>query len=111
MLRTMQAASEVAHLSQHPLSPLRAWWLATRGAAEALDLDGYIGTVAPGYEADLVVVDLASTPLIEFRMRYVNDIDEALAVQLALGDDRAIRATYVAGRLAWDRDTSRRAHV
>lgn len=111
MLRTMQAASEVAHLSQHPLSPLRAWWLATRGAAEALDLEGHIGTVAPGYEADLVVVDLASTPLIEFRMRYVNDIDEALAVQLALGDDRAIRATYVAGRLAWDRDTSRRAHV
>jgi hypothetical protein len=23
---------------------------------------------------------------------------------MALGDDRAIRATYVAGRLAWDRD-------
>jgi guanine deaminase len=37
-------------------------------------------------------------------MRYVDDVDEALAVQLALGDDRAIRATYVAGRLAWDRD-------
>jgi len=37
-------------------------------------------------------------------MRYVNDIDEALGVQLALGDDRAIRATYVGGTLAWDRD-------
>jgi guanine deaminase len=49
---------------------------------------------------------LHSTPLIEFRMRYVNSIDEALAVQLALGDDRAIRATYVAGRLAWDRDAT-----
>jgi guanine deaminase len=104
MLRTMQAASDVAHLQGHPLSPSRAWWLSTAGAAAALDLDAEIGTVAPGREADLVVIDLCSTPLIEFRMRYVNDIDEALGVQLALGDDRAIRATYVGGTLAWDRD-------
>jgi len=34
----------------------------------------------------------------------VDGIEEALAVQLALGDDRAIRATYVGGTLAWDRD-------
>ena len=38
------------------------------------------------------------------RMRYANDIDEVLAVQMALGDDRAVRATYVAGRRAYDRD-------
>jgi guanine deaminase len=104
MLRTMQAASEVAQLRGHPLSPSRAWWLATQGAAQALDVDAEIGTIAPGREADLVVIDLASTPLIGFRMRYIDDIDEALAVQMALGDDRAIRATYVGGRLAWDRD-------
>lgn len=55
------------------------------------------------------VLDLRSTPLIAFRMRYVADIDEALGVQMALGDDRAIRATWVAGRLAWDRDAARRA--
>ena len=53
---------------------------------------------------DLVVLDLHSTPIIDFRMRDVRDVDEALGVQLALGDDRAVRATYVAGRLAWDRD-------
>lgn len=108
MLRTMQAASEVAQLGGHPLPPTSAWWLATRGAAEALDIGDRIGTVAPEREADLAVIDLHSTPLIEFRMRYVNSIDEALAVQLALGDDRAIRATYVAGRLAWDRDAVQR---
>ncbi|HSQ80051.1 MAG TPA: guanine deaminase [Casimicrobiaceae bacterium] len=104
MLRTMQAASEVAQLSLHPLPAACAWWLATRGGAQALDLDAQIGSIAPGRDADLVVLDLNSTPLIDFRMRYVADIDEALAVQMALGDDRAIRATYVAGRLAWDRD-------
>jgi guanine deaminase len=104
MLRTMQAASEVAHLQGHPLAPARAWWLATAGAADALDLSDRIGSIAVGHDADIVVVDLASTPLIEFRMRYVTGIEEALAVQLALGDDRAIRATYVGGRLAWERD-------
>ncbi len=108
MLRTMQAASEVAQLGGHPLPPTSAWWLATRGAAEALDIGDRIGTVAPGREADIVVIDLHSTPLIEFRMRYASSIDETLAVQLALGDDRAIRATYVAGRLAWDRDAAQR---
>ena len=104
MLRTMQAAGEVAQLRGHPLSPLRAWWLATQGAARALDLDERIGTLTPGRDADLVVVDLHSTPLIDFRMRDVETIEETLSVQMALGDDRAIRATYVAGALAWDRD-------
>jgi len=104
MLRTMQAASEIAQFHGHPLSPFRAWWLATAGAAGALALDEAIGTVAPGRDADLVVIDLRSTPLIDFRMQRVDDIEEALAVQMALGDDRAIRATYVHGRLAWDRE-------
>ncbi len=104
MLRTMQAACDVAQLSGNPLPPACALWLATRGAARALDLDERIGSVAPGMEADLVVLDLHSTPIIDFRMRDVRDVDEALGVQLALGDDRAVRATYVAGRLAWDRD-------
>ena len=106
MLRTMQAASEVAQLGGHPLSPSSAWWLATRGAAEALDLGERIGAVEPGRDADLVVIDLHSTPLIDFRMQYIHGIEEALAVQFALGDDRAIRATYIAGHLAWDRDAA-----
>ena len=29
---------------------------------------------------------------------------EALFVQMTLGDDRAIRQTWIAGRKAWDRD-------
>jgi guanine deaminase len=104
ILRTMQAAYEVAQLSGMPLPPSSALYLATRGAAHALDLDDRIGSVAPGMEADLVVLDLASTPIIEMRTAYARDIDEALAIQMALGDDRAVRATYVAGRRAYDRD-------
>ena len=104
MLRTMQAACEVAQTRGAPLAPTRAWWLATAGGAAALDLGDAIGTVAPGRDADLVVIDLRSTSLIDYRMRDVDSLDEALGVQLALGDDRAIRATYAAGRLVHDRD-------
>jgi guanine deaminase len=104
ILRTMQAAYEVAQLSGTPLPPSAALYLATRGAAHALDLSDRIGSVAPGMEADLVVLDLAATPIIELRMAHAKDIDEVLAIQMALGDDRAVRATYVAGRRAWNRD-------
>lgn len=100
MLRTMQAAYEVAQMSGYALPPSCALYLATRGAARALDLDDRIGSIEPGREADVTVLDLNSTPLIDFRMRHARDFDEVLAIQMALGDDRAIRATYVAGNLA-----------
>jgi len=60
-------------------------------------------------EADLVVLDLASTPIIEMRTGYAKDIDETVAIQMALGDDRAVRATYVAGRRAYDREAKESA--
>jgi guanine deaminase len=104
MLRTMQAACEVAQMTGKPLAPTRAWWLATAGGASALGLEDAIGTVRPGREADLVVLDLRSTPVIDYRMRFVDSLEEALGVQLALADDRAVRATYVGGRLVHDRD-------
>jgi guanine deaminase len=103
MLRTMHAAYETAQRSGYPLPPSCALYLATRGAARALDLDDRIGHIAPGMEADVTVLDLRSTPLIDFRMDHARDFDEMLAIQMALADDRAIRATYVAGRLAWER--------
>jgi guanine deaminase len=59
-------------------------------------------------EADLVVLDLKSTPIIEYRMRSCSDIEEALFVQMTMGDDRAVKATYVAGRLAYSRPNTRR---
>jgi guanine deaminase len=37
-------------------------------------------------------------------MKHCSEIDEALFVQLIMGDDRATRATYVAGKLEYDRD-------
>ncbi len=37
-------------------SPAEAWWLLTKGAAEAIGLGKQIGSVEPGYEADCIVV-------------------------------------------------------
>ena len=103
-LQTMNEAYKVAQLNGQSLSAWHAFYLATRGAAQALYLDDTIGSIAPGYEADLVVLDLRSTPLIDFRMRYCGNIEEALFIQMTLGDDRATRATYVAGRCVYDRE-------
>jgi guanine deaminase len=66
-------------------------------------LDDRVGNLARGYEADIVVLDLSSQPLIAQRMAQVQDIWGALFLQMILADDRAVRATYVAGRKAYER--------
>ena len=53
-------------------------------------------------EADLVVLNMKSTPIIDYRMQFVDDINEALFIQMTLGDDRAVQATYVAGQLQYE---------
>jgi guanine deaminase len=103
MLQTMGEAFKAAQLHGRPLAAAHAFYLATRGAARALYLDDTVGSIAPGMEADLVVLDLKSTPLIAYRMRYADDLDQALFVQMTLADDRAVRATYVAGRKLYQR--------
>ena len=67
MLRTMGAAYQVAQLGGGTLSAAYALYLATRGAAQSLYLDEKIGSIAVGMEADLVVLDMKSTPLIDLR--------------------------------------------
>ncbi len=98
MLRTMAAAYEVAQLRGRALHPAELIWLATAGSARALRMDDRIGTLAPGREADLVVLDLASTEAIAQRAARAGDIWEAIFPTIMMGDDRAIRATFVQGR-------------
>lgn len=103
-LRTLDEAYKVAKLGGERLTAAHGLWLATRGAAEALQLGDRLGRVAPGMEADLVVLDPAATPLLGFRSRFARDLMERLFVMMILGDDRAVRATWVAGRPVYDRD-------
>ncbi|MCX7889234.1 MAG: guanine deaminase [Rhodobacteraceae bacterium] len=98
MLRTMAAAYEVAQLRGEALHPAQLWWLATQGSARALRAEALIGNLAPGMEADLVVIDLASTPAIAQRAARAADLWEALFPTIMMGDDRAVRAVWVGGR-------------
>lgn len=75
--------------------------MATAGSAHALHLDDKVGRIAVGMEADLQVLNLRSTPLIDFRMQYCNTLQEALFIQMTLADERATQAVYVAGELKY----------
>jgi guanine deaminase len=99
MLRTMAAAYEVAQLRGQALHPAQLWWLATVGSARALHAEAQIGNIAPGMEADLVVIDLASTPAIEQATRRADDIWQAIFPTIMMGDDRAVKAVWVGGRV------------
>jgi guanine deaminase len=98
MLRTMAAAYEVGQLRGTPLHASQLLWLATTGSARALRLDHKIGNLAPGMEADVIALDLSSTPAIAQRSARAQDIWEAVFPTIMMGDDRAIRATWVAGQ-------------
>jgi guanine deaminase len=50
-------------------------------------------------EADLVVIDLASTPAIDQATRRAGDIWQALFPTMMMGDDRDVRAVWVNGVL------------
>ena len=98
MLQTLHEAYKVCQLNGTNLSPQRAFYMATLGNAKALNLESKIGNFTAGKEADFIVCDLASTPLMQRRQALCKTIDETLFALMILGDDRAIRHTFVAGQ-------------
>ena len=107
MLATMRSAYEIAQLRGHSLHPLCAFWLATQGSAQVLRMDDRIGNLVPGRDADIVVLDPGSTPVIAQRTARAASIADTLFVQMILGDDRAVAATYAGGRLVHRRSDLR----
>lgn len=103
VLLTLNEAYKAAQLNNNKLTAGHAFYLATRGTARAMYIDDKVGSIAPGMEADLVVLNMKSTPIVEYRMQFAKDIHEALFVQMTMGDDRAVQATYVAGELRYVR--------
>ncbi|WP_256081324.1 guanine deaminase [Massilia sp. YIM B04103] len=103
MLQTMNEAYKVARLKGSYLPAMRMFYLATLGAARSLQLEGTIGSLAAGNEADFIVLDPGATPLLERRRATCNSLEEQLFALALLGDDRAIAATYAAGQLVHER--------
>ena len=111
ILRTASAAYQVAQLRSQKLSAFQILFLATLGGARALCLEDKLGNFKIGKEADFVVMDLHSTPIMSLRNQLPNQPTGAIASTLAkisdqlfatliMGDDRAIAATYIMGELA-----------
>ncbi|WP_035059693.1 guanine deaminase [Andreprevotia chitinilytica] len=101
MIRTLAEAYKVSQVHGVPLSPLRGWYLATLGGANALYLDDFIGNFTPGKEADFVVLDLEATDELAFRISHATTLAERLFALTTLGDDRCVTATYVMGVRAY----------
>ncbi|MBV6322247.1 guanine deaminase [Duganella violaceipulchra] len=98
MLQTMNEAYKVARLKGSYLPALRMFYLATLGAARSMQLEGTIGNFAAGAEADFIVLDPQATPLLQRRTARGESLEELLFALALLGDDRAVAATYAAGR-------------
>lgn len=77
------------------LSPQHLWWQHTAGAARALGLEGVVGNLLPGCEADFVVLNPQATPLLARKTARAGSLDELLFAMIVLGDDRLVERTQV----------------
>ena len=104
LFATMNEAFKVCQLKKRPVDALKLFFLATLGGARAIGLDGKIGNLAPGKEADFLVLDAAALPLLQRRWAHTKALNEKFFALAVLGDDRAVARTYVAGELAHSRE-------
>ena len=100
MLRTMDEGYKVIALQGEKINPLASFWQMTLGNAKALSIEDRVGTLDVGTDADIVVLDAGATPGMALRMETVATLAQELFLIQTLGDDRAVREVYVAGRPA-----------
>jgi guanine deaminase len=105
MPRMIGEAYRVGRLRGETLDPLHGFYLATLAGARALRLDDKIGNLAPGKEADFLVLDPTATPLLARRLAGARSLGETVFALAILGDDRIVQRTYLRGRLAHARDS------
>jgi guanine deaminase len=98
MLATMDEGYKILQLRGQKLSPLNSFYMMTLGNARALGLEHKIGTLEPGTDADIIVLDIGATPAMRLRSQTVGTLSEELFVLQTMGDDRAVAEAYVAGK-------------
>ncbi|WP_298831781.1 guanine deaminase [uncultured Piscinibacter sp.] len=97
MTATLRDAYKVQALSGERLTAWKGLYVATRGAARALGLDGEIGSLEPGRLADVCVWDWASEPVGARRMAVVRSLHEKAFAWITLADRTNLVSTRVAG--------------
>ena len=98
MLQTMGEAYKVQMLCGLKLSAAELFHMATLGNARILKMDETTGSLDIGKFADVVVLDPEATDVLKSRHQLSNSIEDVLFALALLGDDRAVSATYVAGK-------------
>jgi guanine deaminase len=96
-LQSLNEAYKIMQLQGKKLDPFKSFYLATLGGANALYLDDKIGNFATGKDADFVLLDYNSTPLMSYRMQQAKSFEEKLFALTMLGDDRSVKETFAAG--------------
>jgi guanine deaminase len=110
LLRTAHEAYKVTHLQGSVFSGFQGLFLATLGGARALSLEDKLGNFEVGKEADFIVVNPQSTPLMKLRTENsypaetLEDIADLMFAIMMLGDDRTVQATYILGNLAYQQN-------
>jgi len=99
MLESYYAGREGQTKSGISIPPSRIWWRHTAGAARALGLEGVVGNLVPGCEADFVVLNPRATPLMARKTERCETLEELLFSMIVLGDDRLIEHTIVSQAL------------
>ncbi|WP_421695849.1 guanine deaminase [Aestuariivirga sp.] len=98
MLATLGEAYKVQMLAGYKPSAAELFCMATRGNARRLKIDHDTGAIELGKFADLVVLDPHATPVLASRQEVSTSLEDVLFSLMILGDDRAVKATYVKGR-------------
>ncbi|MEX6506294.1 guanine deaminase [Jiella sp. M17.18] len=108
MLTTAAEGYKVLALLGQKLPAFEAFHMMTAGNARAMGIADRVGRIAPGLEADLVVLDSRATAPLRRRMERVETLAEELFALMVLGDERTTVATYAAGRRVYDRASATR---
>jgi guanine deaminase len=107
MLMTLGETYKVQMLAGYKPTATELFHMATRGNAERLHIGHEIGSIEVGKFADLAVFDPAATQVLKSRNELSRSLEDVLFALIILGDDRAVRATYVAGRKVHERQAER----
>jgi len=104
MLRTLGEAYKVCQLQSNQLDPMHGLYLMTQGAALGLGLEQHIGNLNPGSDADFVILDPLFDELTALRFEQHNSPQDFIFALSMLADDRATVATYIAGKVVYQKD-------
>ncbi len=96
MLAAYTVAREGHSKTGETLAPSHLWWLHTAGAAKALGLQGIVGNLMPGCEADFVVLNPQAKPLLARRAAQAGSLEELLFALIVLADERAVERVVLA---------------